>query len=182
MNMRYPSNQIRENLYTKGFELMLKKTYGNYVGFYYSLSGKYFAGAKFIESNTIELIKYDDKKVKSSYNISQLDSTYAQLKPKIINDIKRDNFEIVKILPQFSKTPYKRYFIKRKNEINAPVIEVTKDTYDYAKVSEFYYFGDIIWDDTSNQLYSSIMELEQKVPGTAFYLDNLFIPRGPDFS
>jgi hypothetical protein len=51
--MRYPSNQIRENLYTKGFEFMLKKTYGNYIGFYHSLSGKYFAGARFIVSNTI---------------------------------------------------------------------------------------------------------------------------------
>ena len=180
--MRYPSNQIRENLYTKGFEFMLKKTYGNYVGFYHSISGNYFAGAKFIISNTIELIKYDNKKLNSSYQISQLDLTYVKLKPEIINKIKRDNFEIVKILPQYSRTPFKRYFIKRKNEINAPIMEVDKDTYNNARLSEFYYAGDILWDDSSAKIYNLIQPLEQKIPGTLFYLENISTPPGPDFS
>jgi len=180
--MRYPSNQIRENLYTKGFEFMLKKTYGNYIGFYHSLSGKYFAGARFIVSNTIELIQYDEKKQNSSYNISQLDLTYVRLKPEIINKIKRDNFEIVKLLPQYSPNPFKRYFIKRKNEINAPIMEVDKDTYNNARLSEFYYAGDILWDDSLAKTYNLIEQLEQKIPGILFYLENISNPPGPDFS
>lgn len=179
--MRYPNNQIRENLYTKGFEFMLKQTYGNYIGFYHSISGKYFAGARFIVSNTIELIKYDSKKQNSSYNISQLDSTYTKLKPEIINKIKIDSFEIIKIIPENSPTPYKRYFIKRKNEINAPVMEVDKNTYKNAQLSEFYYTGEIIW-DCFKLMSDLIQQLEQKIPGISFYLENTKRPPGPDFS
>lgn len=179
--MGYPSNQIRENLYTKGFEFMLKTTYGNYIGFYHSISGKYFAGAKYIVSNTIELINYDSKKQNLSYNISQLDSTYIELKPEIINQIKTDNFEIIKIIPENSPIPYSRYFIKRKNEINAPVMEVNKDTYNNARLSEFYYTGEIMWDNF--KLMSDItQQLEQKIPGISFYLENISNPPGPDFS
>jgi len=180
-NMGYPSNQIRENLYTKGFEFMLKTTYGNYIGFYHSISGKYFAGAKYIVSNTIELINYDSKKQNLSYNISQLDSTYIKLKPEIINQIKTDNFEIIKIIPENSPIPYSRYFIKRKNEINAPVMEVNKDTYNNAQLSEFYYTGEIIW-DSFRVMPDLMQQLEQKIPGVLFYLENVERPPGPDFS
>jgi hypothetical protein len=179
--MGYPSNQIRENLYTKGSEFMLKKTYGNYVGFYHSVSGKYFAGAKFIISNTIELIKYDSRKQNLSYNIYQLDPTYTKLNPEIINKIKIDDFEIIKIKPLPSPTPYNRYFIKRKNEINAPVMEVDKNTYNNAQLSEFYYTGEIIWDN-SGMTPNLIQQLEQKLPGILFYLENTSNPPGPDFS
>jgi hypothetical protein len=160
---------------------MLKKTYGNYIGFYYSISGKYFAGARYIISNTIELIKYDNRKQNSSYNIYQLDSTYAKLKPEIINKIKIDDFEIIRITPENSPTPYKRYFIKRKNEINAPVMEVDKGTYSNAQLSEFYYTGEIIWDGFK-LMFNLIQQLEQKIPGVSFYLENTKIPPGPDFS
>jgi hypothetical protein len=180
--MRYPSNQIQENLYTKGFEFMLKQTYGNYVGFYHSVAGKYFAGTKFIISNTLELLRYDSKKQKSSYQISQLDLIYTKLKPEIINKIKKDDFEIIKIPPQFSPIPYMRYFIKRKNEINAPIMEVNEDTYNNARLSEFYYVGSIIWGDISINLSSLIQPLEQTIPGISFYLGNISSPPGPDFS
>ena len=181
-NMGYPSNQIRENLYTKGSEFMLKKTYGNYVGFYHSVSGKYFAGAKFIISNTIELIKYDSRKQNLSYNISQLDPTYTKLKPEIINKIKIDDFKIIKVLPQYLKNPYMRYFIKRKNEINAAIMEVNEDTYNNAQLSEFYYVGSILWDAKSPTSYNLIKSLEQKIPGIFIYLGNVSFPLGPDFS
>ena len=170
--MRYPFNQIEENLYTKGKELMVKKTYENYVGYYYKAAGKHFIGAKLKPGATIELIKYDEKKQKSFNQISQLDSTYIDLYPRILEIIKKDNFEIVKINPTIYLQPTTRYFIKRKNEIDAPVLEVNEVTYVNAYASNFYYYGKIYWDDN---IINDTKELEKQVPGVSEYLRNISI-------
>jgi len=61
-------------------------------------------------------------------------------------------------------------------------MEVDKDTYDNARLSEFYYAGDILWDDSLAKTYNLIEQLEQKIPGISFYLENISNPPGPDFS
>ena len=43
MGVRVPQNQIIESKYTSGNEYMFAKTYKEYKGYYYEMSGKQFA-------------------------------------------------------------------------------------------------------------------------------------------
>ena len=86
--MRPPKNQILENLYTKGNEYILSKTYDNYVGYYHSVSGKYYIGATY-NSNAIQLVPYTEKREAAAYNLTQIDPIYMRNNPNIVNIIKK---------------------------------------------------------------------------------------------
>ena len=60
MGVRVPQNQIIESKYTSGNEYMFAKTYKEYKGYYYEMSGKQFAGKEFNVNNP-EIIKIDNK-------------------------------------------------------------------------------------------------------------------------
>ena len=109
--MRPPINQILENLYTKGNEYILAKTYDNYVGYYHSVSGKYYTGATYNEK-AIELVPYTEKREVAAYNLSKIDPVYMRNNPNVINIIKQDAFPIVRVNYQPSPKPQNRFFIK----------------------------------------------------------------------
>jgi hypothetical protein len=59
MGLRVPPNQIVESKYTSGNEYMFAKTYKEYKGYYYEVSGKKFAGKEFNVNNP-EIIKINN--------------------------------------------------------------------------------------------------------------------------
>jgi hypothetical protein len=177
--MRPPKNQILENLYTRGNEYILAKTYDNYVGYYHSVSGKNYVGATY-NPKAISLVPYTERREVAAYNLSKIDPVYMRNNPSIINIIKKDAFPIVRVTYQESVIPTYRYFIKRINEINAPILEVNKQTYVSAKDTKFYYTTSVFWDSLS--LLSSIdfTQLEKEVPGIRTFLNNYSMPPSGD--
>ena len=60
MGLRIPTNQIITNKYTSGKEYMFVSTYREYIGYYYELKGKTYAGKEFnINAPEIILIHSD---------------------------------------------------------------------------------------------------------------------------
>lgn len=175
--MRPPKNQILENLYTKGNEYLLAKTYDNYVGYYHSVSGKNYIGATY-RTNAIELVPYTQKREVAAYDLSNLDPIYMRINPKIINTIKKDGFPIVRANFTPSPNPSYRFFIKRINEVNAPILEVDKQTYTSAKATRFYYALNILWNSDDFSLNYS--QLEKELPGIEEFIRNYSQPPGGD--
>jgi hypothetical protein len=175
--MRPPKNQILENLYTNGNEYLLSKTYDNYVGYYHSVSGKKYIGATY-SPNSIELVPYVQKREVAAYNLSQIDPVYMRVNPSIINTIKKDEFPIIRV--NFTPTiePSYRYFIKRINEVNAPILEVNKPTYLNAGTTKFYYTLNILWNSTNS--VSNYRIFEKQMPGIDDFLRNYSLPPGGD--
>ena len=171
--MRPPKNQILENLYTKGNEYLLVRTYDNYVGYYHSVSGKKYIGATY-KPNSIELVPYTQNREVAAYNLSKIDPVYMRVNPSIINTIKKDEFPIVRVNFTPSLNPTYRFFIKRINESNSPILEVNKQTYTNAKNTRFYYTLNILWDSNASSL--DYNQFEPNMPGIKSFLDNFSLP------
>jgi hypothetical protein len=72
MGLRVPQSQIVTSKYTSGKEYIFNSTYREYIGYYYELNGKLFAGKEF-STVASELIKIDSNKVN---NLLTHPSTY----------------------------------------------------------------------------------------------------------
>ena len=175
--MRPPKNQILENLYTKGNEYLLIRTYDNYVGYYHSISGKKYIGATY-KPNSIELVPYTQNREVAAYNLSKIDPVYMRVNPSIINTIKKDEFPIVRANFTPSPNASYRFFIKRINETNSPILEVNKQTYTNAKNTRFYYTLNILWNSKDSILDYNVFE--KQMPGIDLFLRNYSIPPGGD--
>lgn len=166
--MRPPKNLIVENLYTSGNELLINSTYGNYIGYYHKISNKPFTGARY-DPEATELILYTKDKIVSAYNIYNLDSVYAKLNPKSLSLIKQDEFPIVRSNYIEGESNKLRYFIKRNNEKETPIIEVNNVTYNSAKINPFWQTTIIYW--IPNQSFSlDVGKYENELPGIMKYL------------
>jgi len=175
--MRPPKNQILENLYTKGNEYLLVRTYDNYIGYYHSVSGKKYVGATY-KPNSIELVPYTQNREVAAYNLSKIDPVYMRVNPSIINTIKKDEFPIVRANFTPSPNASYRFFIKRINETNSPILEVNKQTYTNAKNTRFYYTLNILWNSKDSILDYNVFE--KQMPGIDLFLRNYSIPPGGD--
>jgi hypothetical protein len=171
--MRPPKNQILENLYTIGNEYLLIRTYDNYVGYYHSVSGKKYIGATY-KPNSIELVPYTENREVAAYNLSKIDPVYMRINPSIINIIKKDEFPIVRVNYTPSPNTLYRFFIKRANETNSPILEVNKQTYINARATKFYYTLNILWGPNASSL--DYNQFEKQMPGIKVFLNNLSLP------
>lgn len=174
--MRPPKNQLLENLYTSGYELMIAKTYDNYVGYYHSVAGKKYIGATY-KQNAILLIPYTEERSETSAFINQVPSEYLKLNPSILDTIKRDNFPITRINYIPKVEPTYRYFIKRKNEIDAPIIEVNVTTYNNAQNSNFFNILAIYWDLNNEPTDYDYQQWEKQMFGITSFLRNISYPK-----
>jgi hypothetical protein len=177
--MRAPKNQILENLYTKGNEYILAKTYDNYVGYYHSISGKYHIGATY-NPKAIQLVPYTEKREVAAYNLSKIDPIYMRNNPSIINIVKKDAFPIVRVIYEPNGIPIYRFFIKRINEIDAPILEVDQQTYISAKLTNFYYTTNVYWDVLTQMSPVSFERLERELPGIRTFLNIYSMPESGD--
>lgn len=174
--MRPPKNQILENLYTSGNEYILFRTYDNYVGYYHSVGGKKYIGSVY-KSDSIELLPYTQKREIASYRLSNVDPIYMRINPNIINIIKKNEFPIVRVNFTPTKNPTDRFFIKRINELESPILEVTNQTYINAKATKFYYTLYVSQNSNNVLDYNS---LELQMPGIKDFINNYSLPPGGD--
>jgi hypothetical protein len=175
--MRPPKNRIIEDLYTRGDEFLTEPTYRNYVGYYHSVSGNNYVGAKYT-LNPIKLVPYTEQQQVAAFNLSNIDPVYMRIKPDVIDIIKKDAFPIVRVNFTPTLAEFQRYFIKRINEINAPILEVNKQTYLNAKNTKFYYTLNILWNSVDSVV--DYTTLENQMPGIDTFLRNYSMPPGGD--
>jgi hypothetical protein len=170
--MRPPKNQIIENLYTRGNEFLIEKTYDNYVGHYHSVFGKNFIGATY-NPKSIALTSYSVNKQNAAYNLSNIDPIYLKLKPGVVNMVKKDEFPITKVKYIRNKEDIVekwRYFIQKTNVVNAPIDEVDKNTFYKAQNHSFYRAATILWKESLTS-DSSLNEAEKLIPGIRLILE-----------
>lgn len=168
--MRPPKNRLIEDLYTRGDEYLIEATYENYVGYYHSNAGKKYIGAKYVPS-ALSLIEYTSNLYQTAYDINNVDPIYLRNNPNVMKLIKQNNFPIIRTSYSDNNGPQQRYFIKQKNKIDAPIIEVNLTTYNNAQVNPLYSVTSIFW----NPPYSPEEELnriEKELPGVLTYIEN----------
>lgn len=129
--MRYPKNQLKENLHTPGGEFIDTSNDRVYSGYYWEINGRYFIG-KTASNNAIELKKATPEEIQRA----QLNKTEG------INNVSKgtilsSNTNITSI-PANTSTSNIRYFSKQVNLTPAVIKEINKDTFDNIKSNGLY--------------------------------------------
>lgn len=128
--MRIPINQIKENQYTLGNELVEKVSYKPYKGYYYITGDRFFSG-KVFNIMAIELVKQSPQTNKvTSFRGDTL--SYFYNAPESIQNLISKPMEVRSII--FNTTPEiiskgytNRYFVKKTNTSN--ILEISEDNY-----------------------------------------------------
>ena len=129
--MRYPKNQLKENLHTPGGEFIDTSNNRVYSGYYWEINGRYFIG-KTASNNAIELKKASPEEIQKA----QLNKTEG------INNISKgtilsSNTNVTSI-PANTSTSNIRYFSKQINVAPVVIKEINKDTFDNIKGNGLY--------------------------------------------
>ena len=175
-----PSNRIKTNLYTNGYELKISSTGVNYVGPYWKkYTGEMFTGKTPNDKPSQLLTPFTPAQSnnaltnKTSYSLIEVDDTDTTLVQEYLNVNQLDHSKQVKFLPlPFYPTPTKddydlgvfpRYFCVKTNE-NA-YIEISKKTYDAITTQK----KDWLWElYTPFQLIWTIKGEEKEVEKTNY--------------
>lgn len=121
MSVRIPLNQIVTSRYTSGKEYIYETSYKEYIGYYYELNGKIFAGKEFRYDAPI-LIKINS----DSINILKLNPK-TNLYSAISNSTMTKEKKIVSIPLILSDGT--KYFAKKLNSNPIRIFFVSEDTY-----------------------------------------------------
>jgi hypothetical protein len=167
MGLRVPQSQIVTSKYTSGKEYMFNQTYREYIGYYYELNSKLFAGKEF-NTNAPELIRIDSNKVNK---LLTNPSTYVYGK---ISGVKIPNTKITSISSQITgDTPEEiiEYYVKK---INSYIIkQVDEKTYINTKKDPLYLTLQIKAYPLTDEVYvpKDLEQAEKEFPGIKAFLD-----------
>ena len=170
MGLRIPQNQTVTSKYTSGKEYMFSSTYREYIGYYYELNGKLFAGKEF-STTAPELIRIDSSKVN---NLLTSPSTYVYGK---ISGIKLDNNKPNSIISKSDILANKRYFIKKLNSNPILIKEINQSTFESSNNNPLYQTIEVEIPEGgyfANQ--NSLDELDKKMPGIKIFLTSELPP------
>jgi hypothetical protein len=165
MALRIPKSQIVTSKYTSGKEYMFVTTYREYIGDYYELKGKIYAGKEF-NINAPELMKINSDKVNK---LLTNPSTYifGKLSGTSINNFKPE----VKLPDDDLDSEVKdRYFIQKININPILIKEVTEASYNQAKTDPIYKTVSLKWNPIGEN-EGRVIEADKKMPGLKIYLD-----------
>ena len=166
MGLRIPKNQIVESKYTSGKEYMFVSTYREYIGYYYELRGKLYAGKEF-SANAPEIINmYSDQVNKSLTNPATY--IYGKVSGTQVIQTKIESAVFVPTEEDYQRGFKTRYFIKK---LNANLIkEVNQATYETSKPDPLYQslMANIKLYPTEDELN----ELNKQMVGLKDYLDS----------
>lgn len=158
MGIRIPQNQIVKSKYTAGKEYMFELTHKEYIGYYYELNNKTFAGKEF-NSNSPLLVKIIPENINSLLTKA---STYVYgriLKTKIVNT------KITQLPNDLSREL--NFYCKKINDTNIKII--SEESYLFLKLDPLYqttYIG------TYKGNYQSSEQAETQLPGIKNFRDS----------
>lgn len=136
MALRIPKNQIVASKYTAGKEYMFIDTYREYIGYYYELRGKTYAGKEF-SIGAPELIHiYSDQVNKSLMNPNTY--IYGKVSGTKIVQTKIESTVFTPTEDDYKKGSKVRYFIKKMNVYPILIKEVNQITYESVKNDPLY--------------------------------------------
>jgi hypothetical protein len=159
MGLRVPQSQIVTSKYTSGKEYIFNSTYREYIGYYYELNGKLFAGKEF-NTTSPELIRMNSNKVN---NLLTHPSTYTYGK---ISGVKINNTKIISI--PFNGEQKTRYFVKKLNVNPILIKEVDKNNFIQVESDPLYQILEVNFKyDLSDE---ELNVLNEKMPGIKSYL------------
>ena len=174
MALRIPQNQIIYK-YTPGKEYIFNSTYREYIGYYYEMSGKKYAGKEY-NSNAPILISMKSPNINTLLTKA---STYIYGRISNVN-IPNNKVSSINFIPtdeDTQKGQSVRYFAS-KNTISPTIIkEIDKETYNklqtdplYITVSiKVYIDGDAL-DNTYTFDSKEVDQAEKKLPGIKTFL------------
>ena len=129
--MRYPKNQLKENLHTPGGEFIDTSNNRIYSVYYWEINGRYFIG-KTASDKAIELKKTSPEEIQNA----QLNKTEG------INNVSKETIlsanTKISSIPINTSTSNTRYFSKQINIVPTVIKEINKDTFDIIKSNAIY--------------------------------------------
>lgn len=159
----YPKDEVITGLYTRGREYMTLND-EEYVGPYHAYSdGAIYSGGNFVKGKSFPLVPYRLEEPKQNLIYDKVAENEF---PKYLT--------IQHSLPEITEENYKkgyvtRYFAKKHNNINSPIIEISEEMYNEIKTMNY----------SSSYLYK-IIELKWKISGKIndTYTNNVRIESG----
>lgn len=161
MRLRLPQNQAVTSKYTSGKEYMFVQTYKEYIGYYYELNSKLFAGKEF-NFNAPELIKIDSSKVNK---LLTNPATYVYGK---ISGISIPNQKPISHVFQYDSNI--RYFAY--NNTKKLIKEVTKESFESLQSNPIYATVSLSYKDGFDD--NELKQAESTVPGIKTFADTSY--------
>jgi hypothetical protein len=166
MGLRIPQNQVVQSKYTAGKEYIIESTYREYIGYYYELNNKFFAG-KELDLNAPLLIPFP--KNNNDNNINKLltnSATYVYgriSKTKILNNkVTSQPKSDTSTNTDKGGALFLQFFCKKINSNPILIKSIDEDTYIKLQKDPLYITTFI---GTYNKKSQSIEEAEKQVPG-----------------
>jgi hypothetical protein len=171
MAIRIPLNKIVENKYTTGDELILESANIGYVGYYYELNNKLYAGKTF-DSKAPKLILKKDRN-------TLLDRNNSLAIFSAISGITSQQLQI----PNFSSLPTDinnyaepegtpKFYCKKLNQQPILIKEISEDDFKILQLNPIYQTLRIDFNssDYVNGVAQSIEQAEKQMPGITSFL------------
>lgn len=169
MGLRIPQNQTVTSKYTAGKEYMFVQTYREYIGYYYELNGKLFAGKEF-NLKAPELMKINSDKVNKLLT-NPATFVYGKISSTKIPDKKPISYQFQKTDPNIQYI--NRYFIQNIINVNPILIkEINEENYKQMQSNPLYKTIVIKWDTIFNNDVV-IEQAEKQMPGIKSFLEDL---------
>jgi len=162
MAIRIPQNKIQYK-YTAGKEYILENTYEEYIGHYYELNNRTFAGKEF-SPNAPVLVKRDSSNINVLLE-NPLTNLYGKISSIILNNITPSSFV-------YNYDSDVRYFVYQinKNQIK----EVNEDTFKAFQNDPLYASTKLSFTSGFNEQELTIAE--QKIPGIKTFVNTSYTP------
>jgi hypothetical protein len=136
MGLRIPQNIIVTSKYTSGKEYMFVSTYREYIGYYYEMNSKLFAGKEF-NNNAPELISITSNQVNKL--LTNPDTyIYGRVSGTKIAQATIESSVFVPTEEDYQRGFKTRYFIKKLNTGSIFIKEVNKTTFEQIQSDPLY--------------------------------------------
>ena len=170
MAVRVPQNQIVKSQYTSGKDYVSLNDHKPYIGYYYELNNKTFAGKEF-RTDAPEIISIKSKKFNKLLS-NPATSLYGKISGIVLNSAQPLSHMFEKTNPNDKYVT--RYFLKKVNEQPTIIKEINNSTYKSFQNNSLYKVISIKWDTLgSNEVI--IEQTEKQFSGIKSFLENLNI-------
>ena len=163
MGLRIPQNQVVQSKYTAGKEYMLESDYREYIGYYYELNGKTFAGK---ELNLNAPILLPIPKNNNNPGINNLLTRAATFLYGQLSGVKLNNNKPTSYVYQYNSEI--RYFSYQ--TINKLIKEVNEETFNTFKSNPLYKVISLSFKKDFDP--KELDDAEKTIPGIKEFLKN----------